>query len=123
MGNRNLAEITFQILNVLWISFINRLITYIPTYSGVKYEEINLTNVVLAFLMVVLSLQTKLGEKTNILASRAFDLVDGSVVVKKKMLKSQILIKTVDTLNTNQVKQIIICKCFRHFTTSTTWFT
>jgi hypothetical protein len=89
-----LAEITFQILVMFCgLVFINRLITYIPTYSGVKYEEINLTNVVLAFLMVVLSLQTKLGEKTNILASRVMDLVDGSGSSKKENVKKS---------NTNQ---------------------
>ena len=74
-----LAELVFQILAMFCgIVLINRMITYVPTYSGVKYEEINLTTIVLAFLMIVLSLQTKLGEKVNILVSRVMDLVDGS---------------------------------------------
>tara|TARA_X000000950_G_C13795830_1_gene611378 strand:- start:532 stop:1242 length:711 start_codon:yes stop_codon:yes gene_type:complete len=84
-----LAELVFQILAMFFgIVLINRMITYVPTYSGVKYEEINLTTIVLAFLMIVLSLQTKLGEKVNILVSRVMDLVDGSEKKKETPRKN-----------------------------------
>lgn len=80
-----LAEILAQILAMfLGIIVINRVVTYVPTYSGFKYMEINLVNIVLGFLMIVFSLQTKLGEKTNIILARITELWDGSPVQKKK---------------------------------------
>ena len=59
------------------VVIIHRLITYFPTYSGYKYEAFNLTTVILAFLVIVLSLQTKLGIKVNILVDRALELWNG----------------------------------------------
>ena len=49
-----LAEIFIQLV-VMFVGMIiiHRMITYIPTYSGFKYENLNLTNVVLAFLIIV----------------------------------------------------------------------
>ena len=73
-----LAEIIIQILIMfLGIFFIDRIITYIPTYSGFKYENLTLTNVILAFLIIVLSIQTKLGIKVNILVDRIAELWNG----------------------------------------------
>ena len=63
-----LAEIFIQIVVMFCgIVLIHRVITFFPTYSGFKYENLMLTNDILAFLMVVLSIQTKLGLKVNIL--------------------------------------------------------
>ena len=63
-----LAEIFIQ-LTIMFCGaiIIHRAITYFPTYSGFKYENLTLTNVILAFLIIVLSIQTKLGLKVNIL--------------------------------------------------------
>lgn len=73
-----LVEVFIQIIIMFCgIVLIHRTITYIPTYSGYKYENLTLTNVILAFLMVVLSIQTKLGLKVNILVDRIYDLWDG----------------------------------------------
>ena len=73
------AEILFQVLLMfVGLVLINRVITYVPTYSGVKYASIDLLNVVLAFMMILLSLQTKVGEKANILAARLSDLWEGT---------------------------------------------
>ena len=80
-----LAEILAQIMAMFTgIIFINRIVTYLPTYSGVKYMEINLVNIVLGFLMIVFSLQTKLGEKVNIIIERIVELWDGTPSKKKK---------------------------------------
>ena len=47
-----LAEIFMQIVIMfIGIILIHRLITYFPTYSGYKYENFNLTTVILAFLV------------------------------------------------------------------------
>jgi hypothetical protein len=73
-----LAEIFIQIVVMfVGVVIIHRLITYFPTYSGYKYEAFNLTTVILAFLVIVLSLQTKLGIKVNILVDRALELWNG----------------------------------------------
>ena len=76
-------ELTFEILIQLIVMFcgiivIHRLITYFPTYSGFKYDNLILTNVILAFLIIVLSIQTKLGIKVNILVDRLNDLWNGT---------------------------------------------
>ena len=83
-------EILFEIFMQLVVMFcgvilIHRIINYIPTYSGFKYESLNLTNVILAFLIIVLSIQTKLGIKVNILVDRALELWNGPDYKKEGM--------------------------------------
>lgn len=66
-----LAEVVFQILGMfLGLLLIHRIITYVPTYSELNYPEFNVIFNILATLMVLLSLQTKLGEKVSILLER-----------------------------------------------------
>ena len=73
-----LAEVIGQIAFMfLGIFMINRLILAVPTYSKIKYQEFHVTNIVLGFLVIVLSLHTKLGEKTNMLIDRLFDMIEG----------------------------------------------
>jgi hypothetical protein len=74
-----LVEILIQLIVMFCgIIVIHRIITYFPTYSGFKYENLVLTNVILAFLIIVLSIQTKLGIKVNILVDRLNDLWNGT---------------------------------------------
>lgn len=80
--DKSSVEITIEILLQLIIMFcgiviIHRIITFVPTYSGFKYENLVLTNVILAFLVIVLSVQTKLGIKVNILFDRLVELWNG----------------------------------------------
>lgn len=75
-------EISLEVLAQIIIMFlviliIHRIITYIPTYSGEKYTDFSVTNIVLAMLVIVLSLQTKLGEKVSILVDRVVELWEG----------------------------------------------
>jgi hypothetical protein len=78
-------EIFIQIIVMFCgIIFIHRIITYFPTYSGFKYDNLVLTNVVLAFLIIVLSLQTKLGIKVNIIYDRVLELWNGTPSINKK---------------------------------------
>ena len=73
-----LAEIVIQLIVIFCgLIFSHRLITYIPTYSGFKYENLTLTSVVLAFLVIVLSIQSKVGLKVNIIVDRLNDLWNG----------------------------------------------
>ena len=79
-----LAEVVIQVVYMfLGLLFIHRIITYIPTYSGVDYPDFNVIFIILAVLMVVLSLQTKLGDKVGILGDRVVDLWEGKSGDKK----------------------------------------
>jgi hypothetical protein len=79
------AEILAQVI-VMFISilFIHRIVTYVPTYSGEKYADFDVTNIVLAMLVILLSLQTKLGEKISILVDRIMELWEGKKDNRKK---------------------------------------
>jgi hypothetical protein len=80
-----LVEIVLQIIVMfVGIFFIHRIITYIPTYSGIKYENFSVVNIIIVFLMILLSLQSKLGEKTNLLIDRLVEYIDGSKSAKVK---------------------------------------
>ena len=69
-----LAEVIIQMLVMfLGIFFINRFTTYFPTYSGEKYPDFSVITIILAVLVIVLSLQTKLGEKVSILVDRIME--------------------------------------------------
>lgn len=73
-----LAESFIQIVIMfIGIILIHRVITYFPTYSGYRYEHLNLMSVVLAFLVIVLSLRSKLGLKVDILFDRVMELWNG----------------------------------------------
>ena len=81
-AEKSTLEIFVEVLIQLIIMFvgiviIHRIITYIPTYSEFKYESLTLTNVILAFLVLVLSIQTKIGIKVNILVDRLMELWGG----------------------------------------------
>ena len=85
-----LAEVVVQIVVMfLGMFFIHRLITYVPTYSKMKYEDYSVPNVIIAFLIIVLSLQTKLGEKTNILLDRILNYIDGNASIRDQQPQQQ----------------------------------
>ena len=78
------AEVLAQVIVMfLVILIIHRIITYIPTYSGEKYQTFSVTNIILAMLVIILSLQTKLGEKVSILVDRVVELWEGSKNTKQ----------------------------------------
>ena len=91
-GNLELSmEILLQTIGMfIAIFFINRMITYIPTYSGTKYPEFSVIFIILAVLMITLSLQTKLGEKVSILSDRLVELWNGKTETKKGARKGNV---------------------------------
>jgi hypothetical protein len=105
-----LAEVLIQ-LSLLFIGLvlIHRMITYFPTYSGFKYENLTLTNVILAFLMIVLSIQTKLGIKVNILVDRVMEMINGpdeqEEMQQQKAKKSKHNASQADHLDDSRVQQ------------------
>jgi hypothetical protein len=96
------AEILGQVITMfLFILLIHRIITYIPTYSGEKYLDFSVTNIILAMLVIILSLQTKLGEKVSIISDRIMDLWDGPKDTKKGK-KGQGNVKVSQPISQNQ---------------------
>ena len=72
-------EVAIQLFSIFFsIWFIDKIIRYIPTYSGVAYHKFNEVNFVLPLLIILVTMQTKLGAKINILADRVMDIWNGN---------------------------------------------
>jgi hypothetical protein len=73
-----IAEIVGQVgILFLGLLVVHRIITYIPTYSEEPYPAYNVIFSVLSILIIILSLQTKLGEKTKIVTDRLLEIWNG----------------------------------------------
>ena len=72
-------EVSIQLFSIFFsIWFIDRIIRYIPTYSGLAYHRFNEINFVLPLLIILVTMQTKLGSKINILVERVTDIWNGN---------------------------------------------
>lgn len=60
-------ELVFMIIGIF---FIDRIINYIPTFSGKYYEPINLTTVVIIFVLFMLIINAGFRERTAIMLER-----------------------------------------------------
>jgi hypothetical protein len=97
-----LAEIVGQVIIMfLGILIIHRIITFIPTHSGEKYADFSVTSIILAMLVIVLSLQTKLGEKVSIIVDRIMEVWEGPKD-KKNGKKGQGSVKVSQPISQNQ---------------------
>ena len=97
-----IAEILAQVITMfLMILIIHRIVTYIPPYSGEKYADFNVTNIILSMLVIILSLQTKLGEKVSILVDRVIELWEGPKDTKKKGKKGNANVKVSQPISQN----------------------
>jgi hypothetical protein len=75
-----IAEVVIQAICIfIGLFFINRIVVNIPTYSGKKYQDVNIINIILSIMLVIMSLQTRLGEKVTILVDRLTDAFNGGV--------------------------------------------
>ena len=98
------AEVLAQIIVMFMVMLlIHRIITYIPTYSGAKYAELSITNIILAMLVIILSLQTKLGEKVSVLVDRAVELWEGPKDTKNKKGKKTGNVRVSQPISQNQM--------------------
>ena len=96
------AEVLAQVISMfLVILIIHRIITFIPTYSGEKYVSFSVTNIILSMLVIILSLQTKLGEKVSILVDRVIELWEGQKD-KKNNKKGNGNVKVSQPISQNQ---------------------
>jgi hypothetical protein len=73
-----LESATQIILIMLTIWFTNKIINYIPTYSGGKYREFNEISFIIPFMIILATMQTKLGAKFNILMERTINIYKGT---------------------------------------------
>ena len=76
-------EITIEVLLQLFLIFfsiliIDRMIRYFPTFSGVDYQKSNTINIILPLLIILITMQTKLGSKINILGDRIMDIINNN---------------------------------------------
>jgi len=67
----SVGQILF-IVSAIWLT--NKAIRYFPTYSGCEYEDFAPTTVMIPFLIILSTMQSKLGLKLNILIDRAADV-------------------------------------------------
>ena len=73
-----LAESVGQVILIMvaiWIT--NKIINYIPTYSGEEYPKFNEITFIIPFILILATMQTKLGAKFNILIDRTMNLITG----------------------------------------------
>ena len=112
--DKSSIEITAEVLGQIIVMFlviliINRIITFIPTYSGEKYPVFSVTTIILPMLVVILSLQTKLGEKVAILVDRLIELWEGRTGESKtkngKNSKSQVKVSQPISQNQTAMNQ------------------
>ena len=86
-----IIEVVLQILVIMiGLLFIHRIVTSVPTMSKESYQDVNYTTLILAILVIVLSLQTKLGDKISILSSRVSNLWNGNNTTKEKKKHNKI---------------------------------
>lgn len=74
-----ILEIILQ-LGVLFVAiyFIDKITRYFPTYSKVPYSKFNEVSFIIPTLLLMFTMQTKLGAKINIIYSRVLQLWNGS---------------------------------------------
>ena len=94
-----LAQIVFMFLGIL---LVHRIVTYIPTYSGEKYQTWNVIGPIIPMLVILASLQTKLGEKISILVDRVIELWEGPKDTRSNNKKGSGNIKVSQPISQNQ---------------------
>jgi hypothetical protein len=73
-----IIEIVIQI-GVLFVAMylIDKIIRYFPTYSNVPYTKFNEISFIIPTLVLIMTMQTKLGAKINILYDRVLEMWNG----------------------------------------------
>tara|TARA_R110002072_G_scaffold90315_2_gene202026 strand:- start:2510 stop:3220 length:711 start_codon:yes stop_codon:yes gene_type:complete len=77
------VEISLEVLVQLFVIFagvwfIDRLVRYLPTLSKMNYHGFNEINFIIPILIILVTMQTKLGAKVNILTDRVIDMWNGN---------------------------------------------
>jgi hypothetical protein len=95
-----LAESVGQIiLIILAIWFTHKIIYYIPTYSGEEYPKFNEISFIIPFVLILATMQTKLGTKFNILIERVTNFIFGRQEDKGQSQQGQNVIRVSQPLS------------------------
>jgi hypothetical protein len=79
------AEILGHFVMVfIFMLFVHRLVTYVPTYSGRTYDNLNVINLIIALLVVAYESNNKAGSKIKIIIERVQEMWDGSPKKEKQ---------------------------------------
>ena len=80
-----LAEIAIQLICLLvGLFFIIRVIMYFPTFSGIDYPKLSILTITLTLLVSMISTESHLTDKINILLDRLYELWEGKTSDTKK---------------------------------------
>jgi len=71
----SLEVIIQSMLLFIGILLINKAIRYFPTYSGFDYQPADMLSLVPMFLVIMLSLQTRIGQKSAIVMDRTLEML------------------------------------------------
>ena len=71
----SLEVIIQSLMLFIGILIINKAIRYFPTYSGVNYQPMDILSLVPMFLVIMLSLQTRIGQKSAIVVDRTMEMI------------------------------------------------
>jgi hypothetical protein len=87
-------EITFEVIAqliilILAVWYTNKIIRYIPTYTGSPYSSFSETSAIIPFVIILLTMQTKLGAKVNLLVDRVTEYIRGSTGVQAPQQQQQ----------------------------------
>jgi hypothetical protein len=90
-----IAEILVQLI-VMFVGlfYVNRIIKYIPTFSGMDYPDLSIVCIIASTLIVILSSQTRIGEKCNIIIDRMTEVWNGKMGNTKENQKKTTSKKT-----------------------------
>ena len=77
-------EVILQICSIfVGLFLIHRLVTFVQPYSGKNYPEVNLVNIALTLLFILMSFETQIAEKVDILVERLVVLWNGDSAQKQ----------------------------------------
>jgi hypothetical protein len=86
-----LGEILLQVFIVsVGVILIYRFVTYFPSFSGFKYETLSLAGPTMFFIILLFSIQSKLGIKANIIADRLYEIWNGPQEDNKKNIRKNV---------------------------------
>jgi hypothetical protein len=80
-----LAEIVIEVVSLfIGIFFILRIVTFFPTFSGADYPKISILTIILSLLIGIISVESTLTDKINVIIERIYNLWEGKSSDKKK---------------------------------------
>jgi len=81
-----LAEIITEVISLfIGIFFILRIVTFFPTFSGTEYPKIYVMTIILSVLIGMVSVESNLTDKINVIIERIYNLWEGKSSDKKKV--------------------------------------